>query len=130
MHILKIVLSGIGKNIYYILITFKLTKSEAIVIINVPAEFKDHACACGLTVVTGRVSVSGKVVGTTHGSSSGPGFSGQPMAYFLEHLCFLSHKYKGQKYSFMGLTSIVLLSVSLSKASGQGLLFPSCSISL
>lgn len=67
---------GIGKNIYYILIMFKLMKSEVIVIINVLVEFKDYVCVCGFIVVIGWVFVFGKVVGIMYGLFLGFGFLG------------------------------------------------------
>ena len=115
------------------MITFQHNNIQETAVTNLPAVFKTSACAfpraCSYDCVLCE-SVLGRVVGTIHGLSLGAGFSGHPMVQLEEHLCFLSHKYRGQKYSFMGPTSIDLSLVSFSRASGHDLLLPNFSISL
>ena len=91
-----------------------------------PCAFEFAFLSCGVIVT----SVSGSVVGTTQGSPSGPWFSGHPILYLEVHLSFLNHKYRGQKYSFMGRASTVRLSIRVFRVSDQGLLLPSWSIFL
>ena len=115
------------------LFKFKHNSTEKTVIINLSAVFKDQACPLAFGWVLGgviSVSVSGIVVGTTQASSLGPGFSGHPIVYSEVHLWFLNQRYRGQKYSFIGPTSIVRLFVSVSRTSGQGFFLPNFSILL